>query len=547
MKNPLWTLLPCLLAAGTAIAQPVSEASYDYTTQRRDTVIRVSQRLLSDPRTWREVARFNQLKNPNRIPIGFTLRIPMRLLRSEAGAAMIEHVAGGARAGSGATAAPLRAGESVPEGTTLQTGPDGLVIMRLVDGSVLRLAGRSQLQIDRARRFPSVDQISSGVKLESGRVEVQAAKAVAGKPGFEVRTPQGVLGVRGTEFRVSVSSERQVTTGEVLEGAVQFAGRDGETGARLLAAGFGTLIDTQQRVAEPSPLLPAPNLEAMPVLQERLVLRFPLQALAGAVSYRGQLARDAQMREILADDVTQGAELRFTDLDDGNYVLRVRAIDARGLEGRDASLPFRLKARPEPPLPAAPAPRAVTRGTEVELSWATNPQAQSYHLQVASDESFATLARDLLAITSTSQLLDKLAPGEYFWRLASVRAGNDRGPWGAARTFVMRPLPKAPEPPAISDTALKFQWEGEPGQTFEFQLARDAQFTQLVLERKLDKPEIELPRPAGGVYFMRMRARDADGFQGPFTSPQHFTLIDCMKSGDGNCLRSGSNLLLQLP
>jgi len=534
-----------LLAVGSVLAQPTPEPSYVYATQRSDTVIGISRRLLIEPSAWREVARVNRLKDANRIPTGATLLIPLRLLKSEAGPARVEQVVGDVRAGSGATAVPLRGGESVPEGTTLQTGADGSVVVRLADGSVLRLAAGSQMQIDRARRYPGVGHVDSGVKLESGRVEVQATKAVAGKPGFEVRTPQGVLGVRGTEFRVSVAGgDGARTGGEVLEGAVQFAGgRD----ARQLAAGFGTLIDAQRRVAEPTPLLVAPDLAAMPVLQERLVLRFPVPPLAGAVGFRGQVARDAQMREVLADNLAVGPELRFTNLDDGNYVLRVRAIDARGLEGRDATLAFVLKARPEPPMPAAPAPRGVTRGTQVELSWASNPEAASYRLQVASDERFTRLVREVPALATTSFVLDNIAPGDYFWRLASVRAGNDQGPWGNARSFVLRPPPKTPAPPAIGDNALQFAWEGEPGQTFEFQLARDAQFTQGLQERKLDQPALELPRPPGGVYYMRLRARDADGFQGPFTTPQRFEIIDCVKAGDGGCVRSSSDAPLRRP
>lgn len=536
----------CLLAIGDGSAAqaqpdgPAAEPSYAYTTRRSDTVIGIGRQLLADPRSWREVASFNRLANPNRIPTGTQLRIPLRLLSSERAWATVEQAVGDVRAGTGASAVPLRGGETLAEGASLQTGVDGSTVVRLADGSLLRLAAGSRMQIDRARRYGSVDHVSSGVKLEQGRIEVQAPRAAAGKPGFEVRTPQGVLGVRGTEFRVHVAGDSQATRGEVLEGAVQFAGGAGGAGGRQLGAGFGTVIDAEQRVGEPSPLLPAPDLSAMPILQERLVLRFPVPAMAGAIGFRGQVARDAQMREVLADNLAQGPELRFTNLEDGHYVLRVRAIDARSLEGRDASLAFRLKARPEPPLPSAPAPRGVTRGTRVALAWTANPEAASYRLQVASDERFVRLVRDVPALAATTFDLDDIAPGEYFWRLASVRAGDDQGPWGSVRSFVLRPPPPTPGPPAIGDSSLKFSWEGEPGQTFEFQLASDLQFARLVLERRLDQPEIELPRPVGGVYFMRLRARDADGFQGPFTAPQRFEIIDCAKSSDGTCLRTGT-------
>ncbi len=533
----------CTIGADDGRAQSTpatNEASYTHAVERGDTLIGIGRHLLVDPTTWREVAEFNGLKNPDRIAVGSALRIPLRLLRSEGAPAQVELVVGDVRSGSGASAVVLRGGERLPEGASLQTGGDGSVVVRLADGSLLRLAAGSQMRIDRARRYPDVNRVSSGVTVEQGRVEVEATKAQAGKPGFEVRTPQGVLGVRGTEFRVNVVDAKRTTGGEVLEGAVQFSGGTDDVGARRLGAGFGTVIDAERRVGEPTPLLAAPDVSAMPTLQERLVLRFALPTMAGATGFRGQVARGAQKREVLADNLAQGPELRFTNLDDGDYVLRVRAIDARGLEGRDSTLAFRLKARPEPPLPSAPAPRGVTRGTRVSLAWTANPEAASYHLQVASDEGFTQPVRDLPAVAATTFVLDDIPPGDYFWRLASVRGAGDRGPWGSVRAFVLRPPPATPAPPAIGDNSLKFAWDGEPGQTFEFQLANDAGFEKLVQQLDLDKPEIELPRPPGGVYFMRLRARDADGFQGPFTTPQRFEIIDCARSGDGSCVQTGS-------
>lgn len=530
--------LSCLLAwlpAGAADPEP----TLPYVVQRSDTMIGLSRRLLADPTTWREVARFNGLRNPNRIPVGATLRLPLRLLGVEPGSARVEQVMGGATSAG----APLAAGATLAEGAGVQTARDGSVLLRLADGSLLRLAADSRLRIERARRYPAFDHVESGAALEAGRVEVQAAKAQAGKPGFQVKTPQGVLGVRGTEYRVAVEAgaASPATRGEVLEGAVQFDG--GADAGRRLGAGFGTVIDAERRVAEPTPLLPAPDVSAMPRLQERLVLRFALAPLAGAIGHRGQVARDAQMREVLADNLASGSELRFTDLDDGDYHLRVRAIDARGLEGRDVQFAFKLKARPEPPAPTAPAPRGVTRGTAVDFAWAESAQAQSYRLQLAADERFARVVHDVPGITGASHTLQGLPPGDYHWRLASVRAGNDQGPWGTPRAFVLRPPPATPAPPKVGDNTLAFAWEGEPGQSFEFQLARDLRFADPVLERRLDKPEIELPRPQGGVYFMRIRARDADGFQGPFTAPQRFEIIDCVKVTDGPCVGTAAGPL----
>lgn len=110
----------------------------------------------------------------------------------------------------------------------------------------------------------------------------------------------------------------------------------------------------------------------------------------------------------------------------------------------------------------------------------------------------------------------------------------------------MKPPPATPAPPLIGDASVQFAWAGEPGQSFEFQLARDAKFEQMVLERSLQQPTIDLPRPPGGTYFVRYRARDADGFVGPFTTPQRFEIIDCVRAGAGGCVGTGSGLPLRV-
>ena len=45
----------------------------------------------------------------------------------------------------------------------------------------------------------------------------------------------------------------------------------------------------------------------------------------------------------------------------------------------------------------------------------------------------------------------------------------------------------------------------------------------MVIEKNLDKPEISIDKPGeAGIYFMRYRATDPDGFVAPFSSAQSF-------------------------
>ena len=90
---------------------------------------------------------------------------------------------------------------------------------------------------------------------------------------------------------------------------------------------------------------------------------------------------------------------------------------------------------------------------------------------------------------------------------------------------------------------MRFSWAGEPGQKFEFQLARDNGFTDVVTSRTLTEPELALPKPAPGTYYLRYRAIDADGYVGPFTSPQQIELARCVTDASGNCVGSANGAL----
>jgi hypothetical protein len=66
------------------------------------------------------------------------------------------------------------------------------------------------------------------------------------------------------------------------------------------------------------------------------------------------------------------------------------------------------------------------------------------------------------------------------------------------------------------------QWKdmGE-GITYQFQMARDIEFKEILIDRKCEKPEISFPQPDnGGIYYIRMRPVDRDGHEYNFLPVQ---------------------------
>lgn len=516
-------------AADSAQADPV----FTYTTSAGDTLIGLGKRFLVEPARWPELARVNRVANANRIPTGQALAIPLRLMAIEPAPGQVLLASGDVQ-GRGPQA--VAAGQALPPGAELRTG-EGQVTVRLADGTLLHLRAGSHLVVDTARRVTRAGVVQSGVTLQRGQVDVQARPAPAGMPGFRVGTPQGVLGVRGTEFRVRSDEGEAATRGEVLEGAVAVDGLDGQPGQRV-QAGQGVVVDRRGQVSLPVALLAAPDLSGLPVLQERPLVRFTLLPQPGAVAYRAQVANEADFVALSADVRSDSTELRIAGLPDGDHVLRVRAEDAQGLQGLNAEHRFRLKARPEPPLPTAPPPRTIIPGQRVQLAWTANPDARSYRVQLAQGEDFSqSLLRDLRGHEAVALTLDGLLPGVYHWRLASERSGSDQGPFGSAQRFEMRAIPKPPLPPEVGDRSIRLAWEGQPGQTFEVQFARDAGFAQILLERRSSAPALEVELSGGGRFFVRVRALDPDGFVGPFSSPQQFLLPTCLRDAQQDCVK----------
>ena len=532
---------------GLALASPlVAAADFLYRVERGDTLTGIGQRKLVDPSLWRKVARHNRLTNPNLIVPGQVLRIPLPWLKRTATSAEIIDVRGRVAVSANATSVPAQPGTRIQSGAEVTTGADGFVTLRLADGSSVRIKSGTQMRVDTLTRVPDTEQHQSVLRLFYGRLEVIASKLRGPATRFSIETPVGSTSVRGTEFRVSGDNEGRLQQTEVLEGRTTVAAHKTATGETVVEAGFGTTVDAGGNVARPVALLRALPLLQLPALHERPLVRFRLDPVEGAASYRAQIGLASGFATPLAEVVSTSPELRFQGLPDGDYVLRARAVDARGIEGQDAERSFRLKARPEPPILSMPPAGTKVRGASVEFSWSENLEAARYRFQLARDSGFTSLEREVSdAVGTAHNEAGPLAPGTYHWRVASVRADGDRGPFGDAQTFTLLPPPPQPDPPQIGDNDITFSWAGEPGQRFEFELARDERFSIELGRHALADPGVVLPRPAPGVWHIRYRAIDSDGYVGPYTSPQRFTVPPCVVSSSGRCVGVGSGGVLR--
>ena len=184
-----------------------------------------------------------------------------------------------------------------------------------------------------------------------------------------------------------------------------------------------------------------------------------------------------------------------------------------------------LAASPATSLLSAPADGASLHGAGARFAWMRSAGLR-YRLQVARDDAFTDLAVDLAGLDSDEAIV-ALPPGEYRWRIASMEpaagATAGAGPYSEVRRFTLRPMPSSPpiEPPQVRDGTLTLRWRADqPGETFEAQLARDPMFADIVARYAGPDPQMTLPDPAAGVFYLRVRTIDATGYVGPY-GPAH--------------------------
>lgn len=527
--------------AAASVASSAAETHWRYRIVRGDTLIDIAERHLGPAAGWRQLQQLNRVADPRRLVPGTELRIPLAWLRVQPVRAEVLHVLGAVQVQRGdAAPQPLAAGDTLGSGDLLLAGPEASLALRLADGSRLLVRPRSRVRFERLVHIGPGGVPDTRLRLDAGSVDAQ----VPPSPGrrYDIQTPTAHLGVRGTEFRTQVDPEGQQTRLEVLAGAVAAArgaaaagparrGAATATGATRVEAGYGVVLAAGAPAA-PRRLLEPPDLSTLAPRLERVPLRLAWAPLAGAGAYRAQVfavgdggaAAAGVADRLLLDGRFPATHAGWADLPDGRYELRVRGIDDQGLEGRDARRAFVLKARPVPPFTREPRADARVYGESVRLSWTQAEGAAHYRLQVSDQADFATLRADLAGLAGTAHDL-VLPPGPYHWRLASVRADGDSGPFGDAQAFTLRPVPPAPpvQPPQLADDALVLRWgAGEAGQTYEWQLARDAGFADLVQQQASAQPEARLALPPPGRYHLRVRALDAHGMAGPWGSAQLF-------------------------
>jgi len=518
---------PCRAVTGTAPANPsLQKNRIENTVAKGHHPPNLARQNRIHGNQGNKVRRIHRPNNPQKFKAGKKVRYPVATQNRVPLKGFVALVQGEAKAqidGKGGWV-PLRTGDAILPQSKLRTGKESALELKYEDGSSLLLRSDTEVRILAAWKT-GTSRLLRDFFLSAGRVIAKVQKATGQSPRFRVHTPSAIASVRGTEFRVAVD-KKQKTFVEVLESRVNVAAG---TKSIALAKGEGAVIKEATPPLPPRKLLAPPS----PVGLKPVYNTAPAIVLAridGAKAYRVMVAKDPQGKQLVREDVIKpGETLTAAGLADGAYYLLTQSVDPVGLEGVPSeAYPLAVRENPLPPMIVTLHHEPKAKEKAAILEWLSVSDAARYHLQVSEDQKFQNLILDKSDLTDLTFKADGLENKLRYFRIRSIAKDDYQGAWSDALSFSLpTPAPASSvDQPAISpeEITLRARSVGE-GFTYHIQVAKDDRFNEILIDQKVNKPEITAQKPKdAGVYFVRMAIIDRNGKAGEYSQPQSFKI-----------------------
>lgn len=98
-----------------------------------------------------------------------------------------------------------QAGTPIKMGNTLKTGPEGAMGVTFKDNTVMSFGPDTELTVDEYLYAPEKNRLKFGTSMSKGSLQVVSGVIAKLKPqSVTMKTPTGIIGVRGTRFLVKV-------------------------------------------------------------------------------------------------------------------------------------------------------------------------------------------------------------------------------------------------------------------------------------------------------------------------------------------------------
>ena len=421
------------VAEALPVLPPLNEPITTYVLKKGDTLWGLGDKYFLRRPTYEEVRIRNGVRYVRRMSIGLQLVIPTRLLRTEPVDAVVGAFKGAVSITGGGAAGATRVGMIVREGAVISTGANAFARIDLPDGSRVSVPSQSRVRLEVLHRVVLSTAVERTFAVEDGRSESAVAPITRPQDNYFVKTPVSVSAVRGTDFRVGYEEAAKAATTSVVEGTVG-VDAPGGGGSVTVPARFGVGV----RPGAPLtvvPLLPAPTVQAAGRVQDAAAATFDVDPVEGAKAYRAQLASDAGMLEIFAEQTRADGHFDFQGLDGGDYFLRVTALDPSDIEGLPRVYAFERDLNT-----IAATGASAEGGGRFLFKWRAEGRGpRTYRFQVSLEPSGDAPLIDEGGLTDTQITLTNLPPGVYRWRVmsATVRKGGLVEKWTPPQKFTV--------------------------------------------------------------------------------------------------------------
>ncbi len=185
------------------------------------------------------------------------------------------------------------------------------------------------------------------------------------------------------------------------------------------------------------------------------------------------------------------------------------------------------------PAPLLRSPRSgnITNDTTPTFWWTNVKDAQFYEIVFATDSSFTNI------IHSNDNGLSPYAPpaltdGTFYWRVRAYNAVNHPGIWSSSRTFTIdttgpsAPTLSFPTNGVFTSRTPTFKWSPASTATaYEFQYDNDSGFANPNYTVAVRGTSRKPPSMPIGTYFWRVRAKDAAGNWGDWSTPFTINIV----------------------
>ena len=119
--------------------------------------------------------------------------------------ARVKSSSGSAIVQRGAAHIPAKTGQDLQAGDWLVTGKDGRISLTFIDNTRFAVGPNSRIAVSKFEYDRTRQQGSFVTQVDRGSLAVVSGKiAKSGRDAMQVRTPNSLLGVRGTRFIVEV-------------------------------------------------------------------------------------------------------------------------------------------------------------------------------------------------------------------------------------------------------------------------------------------------------------------------------------------------------